>query len=259
MSLRQPDYALPTRKKVRLIHTSDTHLGDQAGHPRSAKALESVVGSVAKLGGDVLLMVGDIFDNDRISDDVLEFFLAQISRLDVPAVVLPGNHDLLDANSVYNRAPFQRKPDNLHIISQNGGEAIALNDLTLDLWGRAMLSHTPQFRPLEGMPPKNSDRWLVAMAHGHFHVEGDIDVRSSPIYPEDVAGASCDYLALGHWDRHFEASQGNVIAAYSGSPLEPVGRSGEVGVTVVDLDPEIGVKFQRVAVGNIGTGARQTR
>jgi len=248
MSLTQPDYALPTRKKVRLIHTSDTHLGDQAGHPRSAKALESVVGSVAKLGGDVLLMVGDIFDNDRISDDVLEFFLAQISRLDVPAVVLPGNHDLLDANSVYNRAPFQRKPDNLHIISQNGGEAIALNDLTLDLWGRAMLSHTPQFRPLEGMPAKNSDRWLVAMAHGHFHVEGDIDVRSSPIYPEDVAGASCDYLALGHWDRHFEASQGNVIAAYSGSPLEPVGRSGEVGVTVVDLDPSNGVSFRQVAI-----------
>lgn len=242
---------MPARKKVKLIHTSDTHLGDIAGHPRSAQALESVVASVAKLKGDVLLMVGDVFDHARISDDVLEFFLAQIGRLEVPTVVLPGNHDLLDENSLYYRAAFSAKPENLHIISQNAGEAVTLPELTLDLWGRAMLAHTPQFRPLEGMPPSSPDRWLVAMAHGHFHVEGDIDVRSSPIYPDEVAEASCDYLALGHWDRHFDASQGNVVAAYSGSPLEPVGRSGEVGVTVVDLDPVQGVKFQRVPVGNI--------
>ncbi len=169
-------------------------------------------------------MVGDVFDNARISDDVLEFFLAQIGRLEVPAVVLPGNHDLLDENSLYHRAAFGAKPENLHIISQNAGEAVTLPEFTLDLWGRAMLSHTPQFRPLEGMPSSNPDRWLVAMAHGHFHVDGDIDVRSSPIYPDEVAKASCDYLALGHWDRHFDASQGNVVAAYSGSPLEPVGR-----------------------------------
>lgn len=242
---------MPARKKVRLIHTSDTHLGDQAGHPRSAKALESVVASVPKLGGDVLLMVGDVFDNDRISDQVLEFFLAQVGRLNVPAVVLPGNHDLFNENSLYGRAPFANKPDNLHIIAQNGGESITFSDLTLELWGRAMPAHTPQFRPLEGMPPKNAERWLVAMAHGHFHVDGDTDVRSSPIFPAEVADATCDYLALGHWDRHFEASQGNVVAAYSGSPLEPVGRNSQVGVTVVDLDPVDGVKFQRVAVATL--------
>ena len=251
MTGKQQEKPLLTRKKVRLIHTSDTHLGDQAGHPRSARALESVVDSVAKLGGDALLMVGDVFDNARISDEVLEFFLVQMKRLDVPAVVLPGNHDLLDSDSLYKRGPFQNKPDNLHIISQIDGEAVAFDGLTLDLWGRAMFSHTPQFRPLEGMPPKSGERWLVAMAHGHFHVEGDIDVRSSPIYPEEVSRASCDYLALGHWDRHFDASQGNVVAAYSGSPLEPVGRNHQVGVTVVDLDPVAGVKFERVPIDHI--------
>ena len=154
---------LPSRKKVRLIHTSDTHLGDQAGHPRSAKALESVVGSVAKLGGDVLLMVGDVFDNDRISDDVLEFFLAQIRRLEVPAVVLPGNHDLLDANSLYNREPFRSKPANLHIISQNGGEAITLTDLTLDLWARSI--------------NVVSDSWAHDMNAGRTHRSASLEKR----------------------------------------------------------------------------------
>ena len=235
-------------KQVRLIHTSDIHLGDKAGHPAAAAAFQSVVASVSNLGGDALLLVGDVFDNDRVGDDVLEFFVDQIQRLNVPAVVLPGNHDLLDSNSVYDRAPFHNKPSNLHVLSSSDGEAISFPELTLDLWGRAMPAHTPEFRPLLGMPAKNSGRWLVALAHGHFHLDGDIDLRSAPIYPHEVAEAPCDYLALGHWDRHLDVSQGGVKAAYSGAPLGPLGRSTQVGVTVVDMHPSRGVEFQRVSV-----------
>jgi len=246
---------LPSPKQIRLIHTSDIHLGDKAGHPAAASAFQSVVSSVSDLNGDTLLMVGDIFDNDRIGDDVLEFFLDEIRRLNVPAVVLPGNHDLLDSNSVYHRGPFQDKPSNLHILSSADGESITLPELTLDLWGRAMPAHTPKFQPLLGMPGRNPGRWLVALAHGHFYLDGDIDLRSAPIHPYEVAQATCDYLALGHWDRPLDVSQGGVKAAYSGAPLGPVGRSTEVGVTVVDLHPSRGVEFQRVAVPGAGRTA----
>ena len=242
----------PTRKKVRLIHTSDTHLGDGTGHPRSETALRSVVEAVPRLGGDVLLLVGDVFDNDRIPDSVLEFFLNQIRRLPVPAVVLPGNHDLYDESSLYHREPFLRKPPNLHIFTQAGGESITLTCLTLDLWGRAMRAHTPQFSPLSGMPAARDGHWLVALAHGHFHFEYDKDQRSSPIYPQEIAQAPCDYLALGHWDRHEDVSQGRVKAAYSGCPLGP-SRADPVGsVTVVDPDPLRGVQVSRAALENPG-------
>ncbi|MBC8281087.1 MAG: metallophosphoesterase, partial [Chloroflexi bacterium] len=90
-------------KKLRLIHTSDTHLGDPAGHPESADALVSVVEAVAHNKGDMLLIVGDVFDNERVSDDVLEWFVKQIGQLDTPAVLLPGNHDLIHETSVYHR------------------------------------------------------------------------------------------------------------------------------------------------------------
>ena len=58
--------------KLRLIHTSDTHLGDVTGHPQSADALTSVIDSVADNAGYLLLLVGDVFDNERVSDDVLD-------------------------------------------------------------------------------------------------------------------------------------------------------------------------------------------
>ncbi len=236
------------KKKIRLIHTSDIHLGDDAGHPLAEGAFRAMVDAVPKLAGDALLLVGDIFDNGRVGDEVLDRFLAEIGRLDVPAVLLPGNHDLYGDDSIYLRGPFRRRPPNLHVVTDPEGQTIFFPELTLDVWGRAMLMHTPDFHPLAGMPPRDDDRWLVALAHGHFHYEEDLDLRSSPIFPGEVADATCDYLALGHWDRHVEVSQGGVTAAYSGTPLgtskkEPLG-----WVTAVDLDPAAGVRLSRASL-----------
>ena len=234
---------LQSRKTVRLIHTSDVHLGDGSGHPYALKALAAVVDAASRLGGEMLLLVGDIFDNARVSDEVVQDFLDEIGRLDIPAVLLPGNHDLYGEGSVYLRDVFKGKPDNLTIIEGPEGQAIGFPGLTLDVWGRAMLSHTPEFRPLRGMPARTDGHWLVALAHGHFHFEDDPDLRSSPIFPLDVANASCDYLALGHWDRHVDVSQGGVTAVYSGTARGP-SSSGYLGeITIVDLNPDNGVTY----------------
>ena len=235
-------------KKLRLIHTSDTHLGDATGHPQSARALTSVVDAVSNNGGDMLLLVGDVFDNERVSDDVLEWFLEQMGRLQAPAVLLPGNHDLIHQSSVYHREPFKNAPENLFIFRETEGEVLSFPGLGIDVWGRAMPMHTPDFRPLEGMPSPDPANWLVALAHGHFHFEDDRDHRSSPIYAQEVADASCHYLALGHWDRHVDVSQGDVTAVYSGCPLGPIGSPGAGEVTVVDLDPQTGVSFRQVPI-----------
>ena len=236
------------KQKIRLIHTSDIHLGDEAGHPLADGALRAVVEAVPRLAGDVLLLVGDIFDNGRVGDEVLDYFLVEVGRLDIPAVLLPGNHDLYGDDSIYLRQPFQSPPPNLRVLSDPQGETISFPDLSLDVWGRAMLLHTPEFRPLVGMPSKGTDQWLVALAHGHFHYDDDRDKRSSPIFPEDVAGATCDYLALGHWDRHVEVSQGGVTAAYSGTPLGASRRDPLGSVSVVDLDPVNGVQLGRASL-----------
>ena len=234
------------RKKVRLVHTSDLHIGDNSGHPLADCALRAVVEATPRLKGDVLLLAGDIFDNARVSDDVVEEFVQEIGRLGAcAAVILPGNHDLYHDGSVYLRPPFRNKPDNLHIITQADGETITFPELTLKVWGRAMPSHTPDFHPLEGMPPNGDGSWLVALAHGHFHFDDDLDRRSSPIYPSEVANAPCDYLALGHWDRHADVSQGGVTAVYSGTARGWLQSKPLGSVTVVDLDPETGVSWHQ--------------
>ncbi len=237
-----------SRRPVRLIHTSDVHLGDGSGHPYALKALRAVVDAAPRLGGNLLLLVGDIFDNARVSDEIVQDFLDEIGRLNMPAVVLPGNHDLYGEGSIYCRDVFLEKPANLCVIEGADGEAVHFPDLTLDVWGRAMLSHTPEFRPLQGMPGRREGHWLVALAHGHYHYDNDPDLRSSPIFPSEVVNATCDYLALGHWDRHVDVSHGGVTAVYSGTARGPSSSNYLGEITVVDLDPATGVSYRQVSL-----------
>ena len=242
---------MTSRRKIRIIHTSDTHLGDDWDPDAAARALSAVVDGVNALAADALLIAGDVFDNARIADAVLEFFIAEMGRAAVPAVILPGNHDLYDAATLYRRRPFAAAPANLHIISSARGATLTLPALTLDIWGRAMDCHTPAFRPLAGIPTahpaphrngngnrNDHDHWQVAMAHGHFHYPDDTEERSSPIHPHEIAAAACDYIALGHWERFENVSQNGVTAYYSGSPLGAGGGRERVGVNVIDLDPD---------------------
>lgn len=227
-----------SRRQIRIIHTSDTHLGDDWDPEAAQTAFSAVIDSVHSLKGDALLVAGDVFDNARISDALLEFFVNEIARAAVPAVILPGNHDLYDHGSLYRRDPFADGPSNLHIITDTHGQTLTFSKLTLEVWGRAMDSHTPAFRPLAGIPTQRSENWQVAVAHGHYHFPDDTEERSSPILPVEIAGAACDYIALGHWERYEEISQNGVTAFYSGSPMGAATTRGHIAVNVVDLDPQ---------------------
>lgn len=225
-----------SRRPIRIIHTSDTHLGDDWDPEAAQRAFSAVVDSVHILKGDALLVAGDVFDNARVSDALLEFFVNEVARAAVPAVILPGNHDLYDSASLYLRSPFAEAPDNLHIIRGTRGQTLIFPQLSLEVWGRAMDSHTPAFRPLAGIPAQRNGHWRIAMAHGHFHYPDDSEERSSPIRSHEIADANCDYIALGHWERFEDVSQNGVTAFYSGSPMGASATRETVAVNVVCFD-----------------------
>ena len=240
---------MTSRKRLRLAHTSDIHLGMSSDWQKdfSTTAFKSVIDAVPRLEAHILLLAGDIFDHSRVSDDLLEFFTDQVGRLPVPVVALPGNHDCYDSTSVYRRGPFHKLPQNLHIITGLEGESFSFPDMGLTVWGRAMEVHSPSFRPLEGIPPRPNGDWYVALAHGHFHYDYDKDSRSSPIHPEEIAAAQCDYIALGHWERYVDVSQGCVRACYSGAPRSGLDNApGRLALVV--MDPEKGVEVHRPPV-----------
>jgi DNA repair protein SbcD/Mre11 len=232
-------------RTVRMIHTSDVHLGCSYSGTLAREALSAVVDKALALDADVILLAGDIFDHNRVAESEVELLLGELARFGNPCVILPGNHDCLLDGSVYHRASFQERPSNVHIIEEIPQQSIDIPELDLEVWGRPVVDHWRQFRPLIDMPPRQDGRWRVAMGHGHFEYPDDRDGRSSPISADDIAALPCDYVALGHWDRFVEVSQGDVRAYYSGAPHWAGTHKALSHVVLVTLDPEQGVGVQR--------------
>jgi DNA repair exonuclease SbcCD nuclease subunit len=84
------------------------------------------------------------------------------------------------------------------------------------------------------------------MGHGHLEAIPSQPLRSSPIRPPEIAEATCDYVALGHWDVCTDVSQGGTTAFYSGAPHHGRATLGLADVLLVHLDTEAGVSVSRV-------------
>ena len=64
-----------------------------------------------------LLVCGDLFDSNQVDRGTVARALEALREVSVPVYILPGNHDPLDAATVYDSAVFlERKPENVHVI-----------------------------------------------------------------------------------------------------------------------------------------------
>jgi hypothetical protein len=204
------------QRNKRILHTSDLHLecfGDRACHD-----LEAVINTANMNQIDLLIIAGDLFDHNRIKDNLIEFVRKQLQRLLVPAVILPGNHDCLIEGSVHERASFWQDCDEISIFKDPQGEIKEFRELGITLWGKAISTYDEDVRPLGGIPiVQESSRWNIAVAHGHF-----LDVKAStfPSYhitQDEIANTGWDYYALGHIPV-FKCVSENPMACYPGSP-----------------------------------------
>jgi DNA repair exonuclease SbcCD nuclease subunit len=237
------------RSRLTLVHTSDVHLENDAfrgaerrsSRRRSETAFRKVIDAAHEEQADLLLIVGDLFDTSRVGSAAIDFVLAELGRVPCPAVLLPGNHDCYDAQSIYRKVDFTQAGPNVHALTEPEGTVLEFPDLHATVWGRPVVDHDDSSRPLAGIPPRRGDAWHLGMAHGLF-TEDRHEPRSSLIFPEQIADSGLDYLALGHVHVFREVSQGATKACYPGSPAPlHLGSRHPGSVAVVTLDPASGI------------------
>ncbi|MCL0101464.1 DNA repair exonuclease [Dehalococcoidia bacterium] len=231
------------RPPVRLLHTSDLHLGDDINPDGRHTGLRAIVDTALAKKIDVVLIAGDFFDNARVKEEAIEHAITELSRLTMPTVVIPGNHDCLGENSIYARADLSKAGSHVHFVDSPDGNDLLFDDLHLRIWGKGIEDHHPGHKPLEGYRSTGNGYWQVVVTHGHFVPSDETSYRSSPILEDEIATLGCDYLALGHWHRFLDLSANGVTAYYSGSPSEA--GSGIDSVNIVNLDPLNGVLVER--------------
>jgi exonuclease SbcD len=216
-----------------------------AQRERGQRVLSRIVDLAQADEVDLVLIAGDLFDHNRVSDASVASVRAELGRLRQPVVILPGNHDCLYTNAIYDRHDFTAGASHVHVISRLDGETIELPELEAVVWGRAMEEHDLAFQPLAHIPGRDDRRWCVAMAHGFFHPERQRPERSSPIFADEIRDTGWDYVALGHHHVQADVSQGRVAAWYAGAPALAWGGGPAPGsVLRVDFSVGGGIRVQ---------------
>lgn len=112
---------------VRFVHTADWQLGmarhflDSDAQARFTAARIDAVRRIGALAGsegcDFVVVCGDVFESNHLSRQIVLRSLEAMAAVPVPVFLLPGNHDPLDASSVFRSEPFRtHRPTNVHVL-----------------------------------------------------------------------------------------------------------------------------------------------
>ncbi len=234
-----------TVRILRLLHASDLHVGDI--HVDRTDPVTPLVAAAISHDVDAVLLVGDVFDHNRVPTEVGQQLVDLLARVAVPVVVLPGNHDCLVPDAVWSRVTL---PPNVHVMTDAEGEHVELDHLDVSIWGRPHPDYG-DLRPLGGIPPRSGRTWDVALAHGHMVLRNEDRHRAYQITPEEIAASDRDYIALGHWDVYHDMSAGDVAARYSGSASR-YGSCALVTLSVIDGERRVEATQLELDLGKQG-------
>ncbi|AGZ49977.1 metallophosphoesterase family protein [Mycobacterium kansasii] len=253
---------------MRFLHTADWQLGMTrhflAGdaQPRYSAARRDAVAGLKALAADVgaefVVVAGDVFEHNQLAPQVISQSLEAMRAIGIPVYLLPGNHDPLDASSVYTSALFKaERPDNVVVLDRPGAHEVRPGlQIVAAPWRSKAPTTDLVAEVLATLSAADDTRVLVA--HGGVDVLDPDRDKPSLIRLAELDRALADgqihYVALG--DKH---SLTNVGASgrvwYSGSPEVTNFDDVEADpghVLVVDIDESIPERPVAVEPRHIG-------
>jgi DNA repair exonuclease SbcCD nuclease subunit len=253
---------------MRFVHTADWQLGMTrhflAGEaqPRYSAARRDVVAGLgslaAQVGAEFVVVAGDVFEDNQLEPRVISQSLEAMRAMGIAVYLLPGNHDPLDASSVYTSALFKAEcPPNVTVLDRAGVYEIRPGlQIVAAPWRSKAPTTDLATDVLDGLAADGVTRVLVA--HGGVDALDPDPTKPSLIrlagLEDAVARGAVHYVALG--DKHSVTEVGGSGRVwYSGSPevtnyddVEP-----DPGhVLVVDLDETDPLRPVSVEAAKVG-------
>lgn len=195
----------------RFLHTADWQIGRQYGRfaPDDAiplaearfQAVERLAALAVERRVDAVLVAGDVFDAQTVSERTLRRLFNALAAFNGPWVLIPGNHDAALAESVWTRAQrLGLLPANVHLIDQPGLRLFPEQGLAV--LGAPLTQRHVHADLTEAFDAMDTPAGLVRVGLAHGSVQGllaeEID-SPNPIAPDRAQRARLDYLALGDW------------------------------------------------------------
>lgn len=237
---------------MRFVATGDWQLGMTAHYlsaearPRFHRARLDAVKRIGEIAAerdcDFVLVCGDVFESNQLDRAIVSRTFEVLNAFTVPVVLLPGNHDPLDAASIYDSSDFtSRKPSHVHVLRDSEPFEVIPG---VEIIGAPWFSKRPQAdllaqatQNLAEVAPGN-----VRIIAGHGAVSSLDPDRDSLATIDDSSLRSvlgedrAQFVALG--DRHATHSVTDRIW-YPGAPEVTSRREDDPGnILLVGIDPE---------------------
>lgn len=216
----------------RFVHTADWQLGmtrhflSSEAQARFTAARIDAIGSIGLLarerGCSFVVVAGDVFEANQVARQVVVRAMEAMREFpEVTFFLLPGNHDPLDASSVYRSTTFERSsPANVVVIDSPEPREVEPGLVVIGApWETKKPLEDLVTKTIREMP--KDDSRVVLVGHGavdalspNKHDPGLIGVKD---LEASIADGEVDYVALG--DRHSTTSVGGSGRIwYSGAP-----------------------------------------
>jgi DNA repair exonuclease SbcCD nuclease subunit len=188
---------------------------------------------------EFVVVAGDVFETNRVRPRTVGRALQAMASIPVPVLLLPGNHDPLDAATVYRSPTFVRSvPPNVVVLDHSG---------PVDVRDGVQVIGAPwkTKRPLLDLVAAACDplvadpaRVRILVGHGAVDYMGEFHDPSTirlAVAEAAIADGKVQYIALG--DRHSTTQVGETGRVwYAGAP-EPTAHdeTGAGNVLLVEL------------------------
>ncbi|WP_422745708.1 metallophosphoesterase family protein [Mycobacterium sp. WMMD1722] len=216
---------------MKFIHTADWQLGmtrhflNGEAQPRYSAARRDAVVAVGDLaataGAEFVVVAGDVFEHNQLAPREVSQALEAMRTVGVPVYLLPGNHDPLDAGSVYTSPLFADEcPSHVTVLDRAGVYQVRPGlEIVAAPWRSKAPTSDLVGDVLAGLPADGVTR--VVVAHGAVDLIDPGKDKPSLIRLDAVEAAlargAVHYVALG--DKHSRTSVGATGRVwYSGSP-----------------------------------------
>lgn len=218
---------------ISFIHSGDIHLGttfktasfgNSKGEERRGElwnSFQRLIDYAIEKDKDLIILAGDLFEKDM-------FTIRDINKLkdilsiakDQKIVIIAGNHDKLNAKTMYNRVKW---PENTTILNNKEISKLEFADMKLTLHGYSWTNTNEDIKELLTKVEKNPNHHNILILHADISENKDY----LPLDLKQLKALDMDYIALGHIHKP-QFLEHNI--AYCGS-LEPLdfGETGKRG------------------------------
>ena len=195
---------------IRFLHTSDWQLGmtrhflAEGAQERYSQSRFDAIRTMGRVAKDqncqFMLVCGDAFESNLVDRKTVARAMEALKEVPVSVFILPGNHDTLNAASVYHSSTFiERKPVQVQVIETAAPIKFAEG---VELVGAPWMSKRPVANPIEeainALGPANK---VTRICMGH----GAVDTLTPDLESAGIISVAALERAIGEGKIHFVA------------------------------------------------------